>query len=258
MVRGPGPILPESELPAHVALLLRGTIAATWDSPDGRTVLAGLYGAEMILGLATLTGSPIAAGVSAVTEVELLMWESGAFRKIVDADLAIALDVLDRSVYAVQALNHLIKVRTFTSAASRLAAVLLRYESFCFATDEPLIPRTKLSDLVGVTARMVSTILRRWEAAGIIRRVGSSGLELLDRSALDAEAAPLDDFPPPDPALPGAWVVPDSPRERSVTREAVMIQSADQGRDSDDPGRGEHDHQAADRGSLPVRDRPDE
>jgi hypothetical protein len=42
---------------------------------------------------------------------------------------------------------------------------------------------------------MVSRIFRKWEAAAIIRLVGASGLELLDRMALEAEAAPLDDFP---------------------------------------------------------------
>jgi hypothetical protein len=45
---------------------------------------------------------------------------------------------------------------------------------------------------------MVSRILRKWEAAAIVRRVGASGLELLDRAGLEAEAAPLDDFPRPN------------------------------------------------------------
>jgi hypothetical protein len=48
---------------------------------------------------------------------------------------------------------------------------------------------------------MVSRIFRKWEAAAIVRRLGASGLELLDRVALEAEAAPLKGFPPP--AQPG-------------------------------------------------------
>jgi hypothetical protein len=48
---------------------------------------------------------------------------------------------------------------------------------------------------------MVSRIFRKWEAAAIVRRVGASGLELIDRIALEAEAAPLADFPAPDPRI---------------------------------------------------------
>jgi hypothetical protein len=79
-----------------------------------------------------------------------------------------------------------------------LAGVLLHYEAFCFG-DAPLVARGQLSALAGVTPQMVSRIFRNWEAASIVRRVGSSGLELLDRNALEAEAAPLDDFPVPEP-----------------------------------------------------------
>jgi hypothetical protein len=76
---------------------------------------------------------------------------------------------------------------------------LLQYEAFCFSTDAPLVARGQLAALAGVTPQMVSRILRKWEAAGIVRRVGASGLELLDRAALEAAAAPLADFPAPYP-----------------------------------------------------------
>lgn len=206
--KGPGLIVSEAESPSRVGLLLRGTVAVTWSAPDGRSMYAGLYGPRVFLGTATLSGGPIAAGIVGLTDVTMLRWSSQEFRQIAAADPAMALDLLDRSVYAVQALNHLIKVRAFTSAGTRLAGLLLRYESLCFSTDGPLVPRGQLSALAGVTPRMVSSILRHWEAAGIVRRIGASGLELVDRSALKAAAAPLDEFPPPDPATPGAWSVP--------------------------------------------------
>jgi Crp-like helix-turn-helix protein len=57
--------------------------------------------------------------------------------------------------------------------------------------------RWQLSALAGVTPRMVSTILRSWESAGIVRRLGKSGLEILDRRALEAEAPSVADFPAP-------------------------------------------------------------
>jgi CRP-like cAMP-binding protein len=118
------------------------------------------------------------------------------------------LDLLDRAIYSIQALNHLIKVRAFTTARSRLAALLMQYEPFCFSKTAPLAPRGQQSALTGVTPRMVATILREWEADGIVRRLGRQGLELVDRSALEAEAAPMLAFPAPDPTIPGAWTIP--------------------------------------------------
>jgi hypothetical protein len=94
------------------------------------------------------------------------------------------LDLLDRAINSIQALNHLIKVRAFTTARSRLAALLMQSEPFCFSKIAPLAPRGQLSAFAGVTPRMATTILREWEADGIVRRVGRKGLELVDRSAL--------------------------------------------------------------------------
>ncbi|MEO8228960.1 MAG: Crp/Fnr family transcriptional regulator [Chloroflexota bacterium] len=213
---GPGALMSQADNP-RVAVVLRGTIAGILEAPDGRTVYVGLYGPGQVNGVATLAGGPIAVGTEALTEVTLLAWESRAFRQIAIADTAMLLDLLDRAIFAVHVLNHLIKVQTFTGARSRVAALLLRYEPFCCGRD-PLVPRSNLSALAAVTSRMVSTILRDWEAAGIVRRLGRTGLEIVDRSALATVAAPLDAFSRPDRSLPGAWTDPD-PRslDRSLT-----------------------------------------
>jgi CRP-like cAMP-binding protein len=138
-----------------------------------------------------------------VTAVTLLSWDSRQFRRIAAADPALMDNLLDRAVFAVHLLTHLGKVRAFTTARSRLAGLLIRYEPLCFSNDTPQIPRTQFGALTGVTPRMVNRILRTWEVAGTIKRVGASGLVLLDRGALVAEAAPLADFPAPDPTARG-------------------------------------------------------
>ncbi len=204
----PGPILFDAEPPARVAVLVRGTVVAAWNAPDGRSVYSGLYGPRQFFGMSTLSGGPMTVGVDAVTDVVLLVWRSEEFRDIASSDFAMTLDLLDRAIYSIQALNHLIKVRAFTTARSRLAALLMQYEPFCFSKAAPLAPRGQLSSLAGVTPRMVATILAEWEADGIVRRVGRKGLELVDRSALEAEAAPFMAFPAPDPTSPGAWTIP--------------------------------------------------
>lgn len=199
-----GALMAEGELPSRVGLVLSGTVASTWSAPDGRVVFIGLFGVGQFVGLGTLTGATIGAGLEVITDATMLSWRSDEFRAIADSDHALSLDLLDRCVYAIRLINHLIQLRTFTTAGSRLAGLLLQYEALCFSPDAPLVGRGQLSALAGVTPQMVSRILRRWEAAGIVRRVGLSGLELLDRSALAGQAAPLADFPAPDPARPEA------------------------------------------------------
>ena len=201
-------LMSEGERPSRVGLVLSGTVAATWNAPDGRMLFAGIYGTGQFMGLATLAGATMTVGIHALAPVVLLTWDSQRFRSIADADPAMTANLLDRAVFATQALNHQIKVRSFTSARSRLAGLLIKYEGLCFSERTPLVPRGQLDALASVTTRMVRRILRDWEAARIVARVGSSGLVLLDRDALVAEAAPLADFPAPDPAAPGAWVEP--------------------------------------------------
>jgi CRP-like cAMP-binding protein len=193
-------IVAEAEVPPRIGLVLSGTVVATWSAADGRVVHVGLYGSGQFLGMTTLTGEPTATGVDALTDVTILTWPSAEFRAIANADPALSLDLLDHLVYGTQLLIYLIRLRMFTPAASRLAGMLLRYEAFCFSPDAPLVARGQLSALAGVTPQMVSRIFRKWEAAAIVRRVGGSGLELLDRAALEHEAAPLNDFPPPEPS----------------------------------------------------------
>jgi CRP-like cAMP-binding protein len=201
-------LMSEGERPSRVGLVVRGTVIATWSSPDGRTVFAGIYGPGQLMGLATLSGGPLTVGIDAMTAVTILTWDSQQFLRIAAADPAMMIDLLDRATYAVQALNHSMKLRTFTSAKSRLAGLLLKYERLAFSTERPLIARGQLSALAGVTSQMVSRIVREWEASGIMRRVGPYGLELVERDALVDEAAPLEDFPAPGPAERGSWTEP--------------------------------------------------
>ena len=198
-----GTLIEQAERPSRVALVLSGTFVGTWTAPDGRVADGGIVRAEasgpgQFIGVTTLRGSPIISGINAVTPVTMITWLSDEFRTITDSDLEVTRELLERSIFAIEVLNHLMQLRTFATAASRLAGVLVRYEALCFG-QAPSMARGQLADLAAVTPQMVSRILRKWEAAAILRRVGPAGLELLDRVALEAEAASLADFPPPTP-----------------------------------------------------------
>ena len=163
-------------------------IPQTW--PMARTNYVGLYGPGQFIGLAALADGQL------------------AFKQIAAADTPMLIDLLHRAIFVIHVLNYLIKVQTFTSARSRLAALLLLYEPICCGRD-PLVPRGQLSAMAGVSSRMVSKILREWESAGIIRRFGRAGLDIGDRIALEAESAPLAAFPPPRITIPGTATEPD-------------------------------------------------
>jgi CRP-like cAMP-binding protein len=196
-------LLAQGERPSRVALILSGTFVGTWNAPDGRVVDGAIVdvdpsGPAQFAGVTTLNGAPIISGLDAVTAVTMLTWPSEEFGAITASDLAVTRELLDRSIYAIRVLDHLMQLRSFTTASSRLAGVLLRYETLCFG-QTPRMARGQLSAIAGVTPQMVSRIFRRWEAASIVRRLGASGLELRDRDALQAEASQLAQFPPPDP-----------------------------------------------------------
>ena len=202
--RPPGTtLLAQGERPSRVALVLSGTFVGTWTAPDGRVVNGAIVdvdpnGPAQFAGVTTLNGAPIISGLDAVTPVTMLTWPSDEFGAITASDLAVTRELLDRSIHAIRVLDQLMQLRSFTTASSRLAGVLLRYEALCFG-QAPRMARGQLSAIAGVTPQMVSRILRRWEAAAIVRRLGASGLELRDRVALQAEAAQLEQFPTPDP-----------------------------------------------------------
>jgi CRP-like cAMP-binding protein len=209
-----GTLLVQGERPSRVALVISGTYVGTWTAPDGRVADGGIFQADLsgsgqFIGVATLRGASIISGIDAVTPVMMLTWLSDEFRAITESDLGLTLGLLERCIYAIQVLNHLMQLRTFTTAASRLAGVLLQHEAFTFG-DTPLVARRQLPAIAGVTPQMVTRILRRWEAAAIVRRVGVLGLELVDRGALEAEAASLADFPAPERGRVG--MASDAPR----------------------------------------------
>ena len=201
-----GALLRQGERPSRVALVLNGAFVGTWVSSDGRIAEGRIAEVKwsapgIFVGVSTLAGAPIISGIHALSPVTMVVWQSDDFRRITQADLGVTLDILDRCIDGIQHVSHLMQLRTFTTGASRLAAAVLRYEDYCTG-DESLVKRWQLSALAGVTPRMGSSILRTWEANKIVRRLGRSGLELLDRAALEIQAAPATGYPAPPPPAP--------------------------------------------------------
>ena len=177
-------------------LVLEGHVAVLQRSPDGRVAILGVYGQGGLIGLATIDGVHQSAALEALDDVVMATWPALTVREVAAQDPGMLLDVVDQLVTRARGAMFLLERQTFATASMRLASSLLRNERLIFAGGPPVIARSRLAGLAGVSREMASRILRRWERADIIRRVGQTGLVLMDRQRLEAEAAGADGLSP--------------------------------------------------------------
>ena len=186
---GPGYLDDTRSSGPEILLVLDGHLAVVQRIADGREAILGVYGPGGIAGLAMIDGVQQTAVFEALDDVVLAVWSATLVRDIAKADLGMLLDIVDLLVARVRGAMFLLERQTFTTASMRLASALLRNEALAFATARPRFVRSQLASLAGVSREMTGRIMRRWERAGIVRRVGPTGLVLVNRSRLEAEAA---------------------------------------------------------------------
>lgn len=98
------------------------------------------------------------------------------------SDLAFALHLLDwRGSVIERLLSRLAEVH-FRPASERLAVVLAAYGPL-FATRPPILSRTALASLIGTSREMLGSVIRDFEAVGVLTRSGG-GLLVLDQEGL--------------------------------------------------------------------------
>jgi CRP/FNR family transcriptional regulator, dissimilatory nitrate respiration regulator len=180
----------------EILLVLEGHLAVVQRAPDGREAILGVFGPGGIAGLAMIDGEQQTAAFEALDDVVLAVWSTASVREIAKRDPGMLLDIVDLLVTRVRGAMFLLERQTFTTASMRLASALLRNEALAFATARPRFVRSQLAALAGVSREMTGRIMRRWERAGILRRVGPTGLVLVDRSRLEAEAAGAESLAP--------------------------------------------------------------
>jgi CRP-like cAMP-binding protein len=193
---GPGFLDDTRSSGPEILLVLEGHLAVVQRIADGREAILGVYGPGGIAGLAMIDGVQQTAAFEALDDVVVAVWSSASVRDIAKADLGMLLDIVDLLVARVRGAMFLLERQTFTTASMRLASALLRNEALAFATARPRFVRSQLAALAGVSREMTGRIMRRWERAGIVRRVGPTGLVLVNRSRLEAEAAGAESVAP--------------------------------------------------------------
>ncbi len=186
---GPGFLGDARSSRPEILLVLDGHLAVVQRISDGREAILGVYGPGGIAGLAMIDGVQQTAAFEALEDVVLAVWSTTSVRDIAKADLGMLLDMVDLLVARVRGAMFLLERQTFSTASMRLASALLRNEALVFSTERPRFVRSQLAALAGVSREMTGRIMRRWEQEGMVRRVGPTGLVLVSRSRLEAEAA---------------------------------------------------------------------
>jgi CRP-like cAMP-binding protein len=193
---GPGFLDGARSSEPEIMLVLEGHVAVVQRAPDGRVAILGLFGPGGLIGLATIDGVPQAIALEALDAVVLAAWPSLMVREVAERDPGMLLDVVDQLVTRVRGAMFLLERQTFATSSMRLASALLRNEALVFSMEQPRVARSQVAAFAGVSREMAGRILRRWERAGIIRRVGQSGLVLVDRQSLEGEAAGAESLAP--------------------------------------------------------------
>jgi CRP-like cAMP-binding protein len=111
-------------------------------------------------------------------------WDPRFVRGLALRDAGLAVGLLDRSADHSVVLNLRLDERSFESARQRLAAILTRYGKAIFDTPHPVAQRADLAAMIGTSRVMMYRALRELEAAGLVERQRSGGINILDEERL--------------------------------------------------------------------------
>jgi CRP/FNR family transcriptional regulator len=153
-------------------LILGGYLAVRVGDADGHQFILTLARRGQTL-VPPIARPPLIAGVeiAAVTTTVAALVPSRLVWDLAERDPAFALRLLDLSRGVVERLLSRLQELAFSSARQRLAVVLLAYEPL-FAATTPILARTELAGLIGVSREMTSRLLRELERDGLISRSG--------------------------------------------------------------------------------------
>lgn len=168
----------------RLVLLLDG-YAGTWRSdPDGRSQLVALNGPGELAALGSLSPRREPTEIAGLTPGQAGTWDPDEVRAIGRADAGLAVDLLDLALRAGDRLMTRLEHIGFDSVSRRLARLLWQRRELLFDPRRPLLSRPQLAELAGATREMVDRVIRDLESRGIVERVGTTGLVLLDPHGL--------------------------------------------------------------------------
>ena len=111
-------------------------------------------------------------------------WDARSVRELALQDAGLGVGLLDHSADLSVVLNMRLDERSFENARQRMAGILSRYGRVIFDTPHPVAQRADLAAMIGASRVMMYRALRELEAAGLVERQRSGGINILDEEGL--------------------------------------------------------------------------
>ncbi len=157
-------------------------------------------GVERILALVHPTGfvgemfAPVAHhDIVALTDSKLCCFSRADYERAIESFPALANALLRRSAEDLHESRALIELMGHRTAEGRVSGLIMAFakaasDSPCHPADRFALPLTRgeIAGLLGLTIETVSRQLGKLEADGLIRRVGTRGIEIADVRRLEA------------------------------------------------------------------------
>jgi CRP-like cAMP-binding protein len=172
------------QLPPFV--LLDGHVMARRVAETGQVRAALIAGPGYLGGLRSISDPDADAPYElvALTDGTWATWDPRFVRELALQDAGLAVDLLDHSSDFTVVLNMRLDERSFENARQRLATILTRYGKAIFDTPHPVAQRADLAAMMGTSRVMMYRALRELEAAGLVERQRSGGINILDEGRL--------------------------------------------------------------------------
>ncbi|MGC8634477.1 MAG: Crp/Fnr family transcriptional regulator [Candidatus Limnocylindrales bacterium] len=173
-------------IPLPPFVVLDGYVMTRRVAETGQVRAALIAGPGYLGGLRSISDPDAEAfyELVALTDGTWTTWGPRFVRGLALQDAGLAVGLLDRSADHSVVLDLRLDERSFENARQRLAAILTRYGKVIFDTPHPVAQRADLAAMIGTSRVMMYRALRELEAAGLVQRQRSGGINVLDEERL--------------------------------------------------------------------------
>lgn len=185
----------EGENPGKLFILNEGSVKAYTNTPEGREQILYVFSEGDFFGEQFLLGNRRAAyAVEALESTKICTLSKEDLRKVLGSYPEIAMRIIEELEERLAGLEEVVQGLGVRSVDARIASLLLSFADKYGSTSTDGVSirlplsREGMANYLGVARETVSRKLGQLETDGILRSVGTRGLLLLDREALEQAA----------------------------------------------------------------------
>lgn len=189
-VEAGGTIIGQGEQ-TRTVLVVEGHVGLRRTAADGREVIPRVLSSGDLGSLLPIAGRPAAVEALALSPARVALWSATDLQGLARDDVGLALDLLEHSLFAFEAVVERLDGLMYQDAVRRVARVLEQHADILFG-EQAVLSRAYLPALVGTSHEMTARVLRKLESDGVVARSSRDRLELLDPVRLArAAVAPI-------------------------------------------------------------------